>query len=167
MNCRTTFLLALCASATMAASASDSDRLPSRSALEFCKASLFNEFEFQIHESISEEEIDYKENAGFKFGFTNGNRAFVQYSDSNPIEVKTIPFTDLQNLRIRLKPEDLAIDKSDLYVRRGTNQKTYCLLAPFGGLGSSGSFQGIAALIAGEVRAGVASQPVGEVVRRR
>jgi hypothetical protein len=166
MNGRTTLLLALCASATMTACANDKDP-PSRPALDVCRASLSKEFEIQIHESVSENETDYKEYAGFKFGFMNGNHAFVQYNENDPIEVKKIPFTDLEGLKIRLKAEDLAIDQSDLYVRPRNNQRTYCLLAPFGGLGLSGSFQGFAALIAVDVQGGIASQPVGAVIRRR
>jgi hypothetical protein len=165
MKGRPLLILALSASATVAACASDAPR--EQAAIKTCKDSLATEFEVQIHESIAEDDKDYKEHAGLKFGRINQKQAYIQYDGSEPVLLEDIPFNDLDHRSLRLKSSDVAIDQSDLYVRIGRHHRTYCLQAPFGGLGLSGRFQGFAALIALEVEDGVASNPVGEVIRRR
>jgi hypothetical protein len=165
MKKRRAFLFVLCA--TLAMTACAGGRSLSQEAIQTCKASLSREFEIPIQESLSEDGMEYKEHAGFKFGSIDETHAFVRYSDDDPIGVDDIPFTDPEGLNIRLRSGDLAIDQSDLYVRTGKHHATYCLLTPFGGLGLSGKFQGFAALIALDVQGEVASKPMGEVIRRR
>jgi hypothetical protein len=165
VNRWTIVLLALCMCNTTTADAAEEGK--SRTALGTCINSLSREFEIPIQESISEGAMDYKQHEGFRFGIMNEGRAFIQYSEGKAMAIENIPFTDAHGASIRLKPLDLAIDQSDLYVRVEEGRTSFCLLAPFGGLGLSGHFQGLAALIALDVQNGVASEPVGMVVKRR
>jgi hypothetical protein len=137
-----------------------------RETLQAWKDSISKEHEVEIHKSISDGDRDYKEHLDFRFGYVGKERAFVQYANGEPVELSTVHFTGIEGTSSRLHSTDLAMDQSDLYVTVGEGRSIYCLLTPFDGLGLSGSFQNFAALIAVDVKDGIASAPVGEVVRR-
>lgn len=137
------------------------------SALATCKKSISQKYEIEIHESISDGAMTYKEHEDIKFGNLDEQHSFVQYKD-HVLEVERIPFKDLQHRTISLKSESVAIDRSALYVRQHKNCKTYCILVPFSGIGSSGSFQRFAALIAiGGRHADGEVKIAGEVIKRQ
>lgn len=137
------------------------------SALASCKKSISKKYEIEIHESISDGAMTYKEHGDIKFGNLDEQQSFVQYKD-HVLKIEKIPFKDPQHRTISLKSESVAIERSDLYLRQDKNCKTYCILVPFSGIGSSGSFQRFAALIA--IRGGHADGEVkiaGEVIKRQ
>lgn len=136
------------------------------SALTTCKKSISEKYEIEIHESTSDGAMNYKEYEDIKFGNLDEGQSFVQYKD-HILAVEKISFKDQQKRAISLKSESISIDRSELYVRQGNNLKTYCILVPFSGIGSSGSFQRFAALIAisGDCADGKVTV-AGEVVKR-
>ncbi len=155
--------LGLCLSAAACASSGE----PTPSAMDTCKQSISKEFEIAIHASISDGDEDYKEHEGLKFGVVNKTKGFVQYAEDDPVPVENIQFRDVDQREAKFDSDAMSIERSELYVRDGDRLKTFCLLTPFSGLGSSGSFQNYAALIAVHTQDGRASRPVGEVVKRR
>lgn len=138
----------------------------SGTATEICRRSISHDPAITIQESFTDGEESYREYDGLRFGTTSRGQAFVQYADDAPIALEEIQFRDTDGKVVRLHSDSLALARSDLYVRDENKLKTYCLVIPFSGLGSSGSFQKFAALIAIGAQDGKATKPVGEVIKR-
>jgi hypothetical protein len=101
--------------------------------------------EVDHHESIDDGERDYFEVDGFKIGQYKRGQGFIEKDGKIFI---------LQNLRESRSPadatkvldSDMAFLRSLVYSRSEGERKYYCIISPFGGLGSSGSFQKMVSL---------------------
>lgn len=137
----------------------------SESTITLCERSISKKFEITIHESISDSGKDYKEYEGLKYGYLDNRRAFVKYKGTLS-KIEDIKFFDRSGKAINLKSESVALDLGDLYVRHARGGTIYCIVAPFSGMGSSGSFQRYAALIAIKATRAKTFKPLGAVVKR-
>ncbi|MCO5978116.1 hypothetical protein [Ideonella oryzae] len=130
-----------------------------------CKASLKKAFEIQISESLSDDEKSFKEYKNIRFGQLNGGYSFVEIDDSRT-RIEDIEFATPSGARQHLQSKSIDIDLSALYARRTETGFLYCILSPFSGLGSSGSFQRYAALIAIKTAYKGGPRLAGAIVKR-
>lgn len=135
------------------------------SAIGVCRNSLSKKFEIQLHESLSDDERIFKEHGTLKFGKLNDGHAFVE-ADGLATRVEDIEFLDPFGLVQHIESQSIEMDLSDLYVHKLKEGSVYCILSPFSGLGSSGSFQRYAALIAIKATHTGASRPAGAIIKR-
>ena len=158
-------LLVLCFYVGAAARANDIDS--GGPAMEACKRSMSKEFEVVKFESIADGDMSYREFEGLRFGLIGKLHAFIQYAEDAPVRLEDIQIHDIERRDVKFKSEALAIERSELYLRNEKKQKIFCLVTPFSGLGSSGSFQQYAVLMALSVQQAKISEPIGEVIWRR
>jgi len=97
-------------------------------------------------ESFSDNFGDYFEFKNVRYGVNTQGEGYIGVGEEN-LMVAKIPFRDLKGARVSLGPDELAIGRAVAYGSR-YDRSVVCILSPFSGLGSSGSFQGTAGLIA-------------------
>jgi hypothetical protein len=128
-------------------SISEAAPIKKSSATDVCLKSIQEKYEVNISSSFQDDERDYKEYGGFKFGTIRGGYSFVQFGEA-VVSVENIKFFDEEHRRIQIGLDSIALDRGILYVIENRLKTTYCLVSPLAGLGSSGSYQRFAALIA-------------------
>lgn len=142
------------------------DKSQAELTLQACRDSLQKKYEIQLDSSFVDDDRNYREHGSLKFGEYESGAIFVEYGETR-FEFSSIRFINIPPNIKEVKSESLAIARADLFERTKGRVKFSCILAPLSGLGSSGSYQKFAALIALKYDGVKINQPVGEIIRRR
>jgi hypothetical protein len=81
-----------------------------------------------------------------KYGVTTSGEAFVGVGEQ-VVSLRDVHFRDPKGRLVRLQPDEVAITRAVAYGAKA-ERDVVCVLSPFEGLGSSGSFQHVAVLLA-------------------
>lgn len=133
----------LCVAALMTSS---SGVLFAQSLSKKCEPASFVRSDDSARESISDDFGDYFEFDGVRYGTSQNGEVYVGV-DSENVMVESVHFRDHRGKQINLRSEDLAISRAVAY-RSKSDRLVVCVLSPFSGIGSSGSFQARVGLIA-------------------
>lgn len=109
---------------------------------------------------------NYKEFQDVQYGTSLKGEGYVGVDSAN-VMLAAIRFGDPKGKIGALRSDDLALSRAVAYGSK-SDQVVICVLSPFSGLGSSGSFQGVAGLIAVQKPHGQrALRAEGAIVRLR
>jgi hypothetical protein len=133
----------LCGSALMVLS---SGALCAHDVVQKCMPASFERGKTVVRESFSDDFGDYFEFNGVRYGATPKGEGYVGVGSEN-VMLTSVHFRDPQGKSIAIRPDDFAISRAVAYGSK-SDRMIVCVLSSFSGLGSSGSFQGRAGLIA-------------------
>ncbi len=111
-----------------------------------CMPASFAHGNVKTRESFSDDFGNYFEYKGVQYGTSLEGDGYVGV-ESKHVMLTSIRFRDPKGKAVELRSDDLALDRAVAYASK-SDHAVICVLSPFSGLGSSGSFQRVAGLIA-------------------
>lgn len=111
-----------------------------------CMPASFAHAKTAARESFTDEFGNYFEFKGVQYGTSLQGEGYVGV-DSKHVMLTAIHFRDPKGKSVALQADDLALSRAIAYGSK-SDHSVICVLSPFSGVGSSGSFQGVAGLIA-------------------
>lgn len=131
-----------------------------------CKPASFARGKELTRESFSDDFGDYFEFRGVRYGVDPKGEGYVGVEAENVL-LTAVRFLGPSGKVVAIRPDDLAISRAIAYGSK-SDRMVVCVLSPFAGIGSSGSFQGRAGLIAVRKSDGKSALRIeGAVVRLR
>jgi hypothetical protein len=126
-----------------------------------CRHLVSNGRTISLDSSFNDGDRDYFEVGGIRFGKHANEAAFVEHKGKETL-ISKIPFTDGKHRAITLRDDDVSLMRGSIYNNK--DRKTYCLVAPFSGIGSSGHFQQYRALIIIQEHGASPARLIGQLI---
>jgi hypothetical protein len=120
--------------------------LHAQSLVKKCMPASYEHAKAKTYDSYSDDFGSYLEFQDVEFGVSLAGEGYVGVSDDH-VMVTDIRFRDPKGKQVALRPDDLALIRGVAYSSK-VDRAVICVLSPFAGIGSSGSFQSVAGLIA-------------------